>query len=87
MRPVHGQAESARLAGEPGAERQAGDLGDVASRDGRPVPGPVITGAFRLGDVRHVTASPRLAGERLGFTAEVDLASGMRRFANDPLRA
>lgn len=65
----------------------AGALHDAASRDGRPVPGPVITGAFRLGDVRHVTASPRLAGERLGFTAEVDLASGMRRFANDPLRA
>ncbi|WP_324786746.1 NAD-dependent epimerase/dehydratase family protein [Streptomyces sp. H51] len=44
-------------------------------------PEPVVTGAYRLGDVRHVTAdSARLRGE-LGWTARVGFAEGMREFA------
>jgi dTDP-L-rhamnose 4-epimerase len=48
---------------------------------------PVVTGAWRLGDVRHVVASPALAAEALGFRAEVDFAAGMADFARAPQRA
>jgi dTDP-L-rhamnose 4-epimerase len=48
---------------------------------------PVITGSFRLGDVRHVFASPRRAAEVLGFAADVSPTDGMTAFATDGLRA
>jgi len=44
-------------------------------------PDPVVTGEYRLGDVRHITAdSTRLRGE-LGWKPEVDFEEGMREFA------
>ncbi|WP_316772578.1 NAD-dependent epimerase/dehydratase family protein [Streptomyces sasae] len=44
-------------------------------------PMPVVTGEFRLGDVRHITAdSARLRAE-LGWKPEVGFAEGMREFA------
>jgi dTDP-L-rhamnose 4-epimerase len=46
----------------------------------------VVTGEFRLGDVRHVVASPARATAELGFTAEIDLAAGVTEFAHAPLR-
>jgi len=49
-------------------------------------PAPVVTGAFRAGDVRHVTASPARARAELGFTAAVGLEDGLRGFATAPLR-
>jgi dTDP-L-rhamnose 4-epimerase len=49
-------------------------------------PDPEITGRFRLGDVRHVFASPDRARETLGFKASVDFSSGMQDFASAPLR-
>ncbi|THV29545.1 NAD-dependent epimerase/dehydratase family protein [Glycomyces paridis] len=48
--------------------------------------GPVVTGEYRLGDVRHVVASPDLAAEKLDFRAETGFAEGMTAFARDPLR-
>jgi dTDP-L-rhamnose 4-epimerase len=48
-------------------------------------PAPVVTGAFRLGDVRHIVASPARARARLGFTAAVPFATGMAEFATAPL--
>ena len=51
------------------------------------VPGPQVTGGFRIGDVRHVVASPDAARERLGFTAQVPPDVGLPRLARDPLRA
>jgi len=45
-----------------------------------------VTGEFRLGDVRHVFASPRLAAERLGFEARSSFAEGVREFAAAELR-
>lgn len=42
---------------------------------------PVVTGEYRLGDVRHVTASPERARIELGFQAEVSFAAGMAEFA------
>jgi len=50
-------------------------------------PAPITTGAYRLGDVRHVVASPALACERLGFRAQIPFAQGAAAFARDPLRA
>ena len=47
----------------------------------RPDLSPVVTGAWRLGDVRHVVASPARAAGGLGFTAEVDFEAGMAGFA------
>ncbi len=58
----------------------------VAEGTDRPQP-PEITGAFRLGDVRHVVASPTRASEQLGFTAEVRPEQGLPAFATAPLRA
>ena len=49
-------------------------------------PRPVVTGAFRLGDVRHVFASPARARDELGFTARVGFAEGVGSFATAPLR-
>ena len=50
-------------------------------------PAPVVTGEFRLGDVRHVVASPERARVALGFAATVTFDDGMREFASAPLRA
>jgi dTDP-L-rhamnose 4-epimerase len=46
-------------------------------------PDPVVTGDYRLGDVRHVVASPRKAHQELGFTAAVAFEDGMAEFAAD----
>jgi len=49
-------------------------------------PAPEVTGAYRIGDVRHVVASPRRAETELGFRARTRFEDGMRAFATDPLR-
>jgi dTDP-L-rhamnose 4-epimerase len=49
-------------------------------------PEPVVTGEYRIGDVRHVVASPVRAEKELGFRARVEFEDGMRAFATDPLR-
>ncbi len=65
-------------------------IADVARLVGAGVPGPpvepVVTGEFRVGDVRHIVASPDKARGELGFDAAVLPADGLRRFALDPLR-
>lgn len=49
-------------------------------------PAPVVTGRYRLGDVRHVTAdSTRLRAE-LGWRPRVGFAEGMAEFAGAALR-
>jgi dTDP-L-rhamnose 4-epimerase len=58
----------------------------IASAFGPLAPQPVITGRFRLGDVRHVFASPERAASELGFRAEVPFDDGMRSFVKDELR-
>ena len=47
---------------------------------------PVVTGEYRLGDVRHIVASPRRAAEDLGFRAAVAPGLGLPEFATAPLR-
>lgn len=49
-------------------------------------PEPVVTGEYRLGDVRHITAdSSRLRAE-LGWKAETGFEDGIREFARARLR-
>ena len=48
---------------------------------------PVVTGGYRLGDVRHVFASTRRASEVLGFRSSIGFDDGMVEFARAPLRA
>jgi len=53
----------------------------LADAFGTGAPRPVVTGDYRLGDVRHIVASSARAGEILGFTAEVGFAAGMAEVA------
>jgi dTDP-L-rhamnose 4-epimerase len=71
-----------------GVPRSVGEmavtLATVTSGDG---PAPIVTGEFRLGDVRHVHASAAHAREALGFAAAEEFTDGMAEFAAAPLRA
>jgi len=49
-------------------------------------PAPVVTGEFRLGDVRHITASSARAWAELGWIPKRGFEDGMREFAIAPLR-
>ncbi|BCJ32330.1 NAD-dependent dehydratase [Actinocatenispora sera] len=49
-------------------------------------PAPVVTGRYRLGDVRHVVAAPDLARTELGFRAAIGFGDGVTEFASAPLR-
>lgn len=49
-------------------------------------PQPAVTRSFRLGDVRHIVASPRRAAEHLAFEARVGFHEGMAEFSFAPLR-
>jgi dTDP-L-rhamnose 4-epimerase len=55
----------------------------LADAFGPGAPRPVITGRYRLGDVRHVVASPNLAESWLGFRAQVTLADGLARLTRE----
>ena len=44
-------------------------------------PRPVVTGEYRLGDVRHVVASPGRAAEMIGFRSRVSLGEGLASLA------
>ncbi len=47
---------------------------------------PVFTGRYRLGDVRHITASSQRLREELGWRPTVSFEVGMKAFAREPLR-
>ncbi|WP_299538678.1 NAD-dependent epimerase/dehydratase family protein [uncultured Streptomyces sp.] len=49
-------------------------------------PAPVVTGEFRLGDVRHVTADSRRLRAELGWSPAVAFDEGMAEFAAAPQR-
>ncbi|WP_405639164.1 NAD-dependent epimerase/dehydratase family protein [Streptomyces uncialis] len=46
-------------------------------------PEPVVTGEYRLGDVRHITASSHRLTEELGWRATVGFEEGITEFARD----
>ena len=50
-------------------------------------PAPVVTGEYRLGDVRHITASSQRIADDLGWRAATGFAAGMREFAREGMRA
>ncbi|MDH6235973.1 NAD-dependent epimerase/dehydratase family protein [Cryobacterium sp. CG_9.6] len=50
-------------------------------------PAPVVTGEYRLGDVRHITASSARLRSELQWMPAVTFEDGMREFATAPLRA
>ncbi len=71
-----------------GRPRSVGDMADaLAAAAGPEAPAPIITGDFRLGDVRHVFASAELAERKLGFRSQEEFEAGMAEFATAPLRA
>ena len=49
-------------------------------------PEPVVTGEYRLGDVRHVVASAQRARDEVNFAAQISFEDGVREFATAPLR-
>lgn len=50
-------------------------------------PLPVVTGEFRLGDVRHITADSRRLRTDLGWRPRIDFTTGMTEFAHAQQRA
>ncbi len=66
-----------------GEPRSVGEMADALA-DVYDGPKPVVTGAFRLGDVRHIVASPSRARTGLGFTAVVPFTTGIAEFASLP---
>jgi dTDP-L-rhamnose 4-epimerase len=70
--------------GRPVTIRQVAE--QVAAGTGRDVV-PEVTGGYRLGDVRHIVASPERARAELGFAARIGPEQGLGEFATAPLRA
>ncbi len=69
-----------------GRPRSVGELARaLVDAVGADAPPPRITGQYRLGDVRHVFASPERARAMLGFGAVEDFAQGMRELARAEL--
>jgi dTDP-L-rhamnose 4-epimerase len=58
-------------------------VGDMASALAKTMrgPAPVVTGQYRLGDVRHITADSSRLREELGWRPSVDFAVGMAELA------
>ncbi len=54
-------------------------VGEMATELSRALggPAPVVTGAYRLGDVRHITADCSAAKRVLGWRAQIDPATGL----------
>lgn len=70
-----------------GTPRTVGDMASaLAAAFGQDIE-PKVTGEYRLGDVRHIAASPEAAARDLGFRAQTSFADGVADFARAPLRA
>ena len=69
-----------------GDPRTVGDMAEaLASACGGP--DPVVTGEYRLGDVRHITADSARLRDELGWKPEVEFVAGVAEFAFAPLRS
>jgi dTDP-L-rhamnose 4-epimerase len=66
-RPEAGHGAFNVASGTPRTVKQLAET--LAAAHGPTAPHPVVTGQYRLGDVRHVFASADKAAEELGFTA------------------
>jgi dTDP-L-rhamnose 4-epimerase len=67
-----------------GVPRTVFEMADALRPPG--APHPEVVGGYRLGDIRHVFASPERAARELGFRASIPFDVGMREFAAAPLR-
>lgn len=63
-----------------GTPRTVGEMADALAT-ALAGPRPVITGGFRLGDVRHITADSRRLRDALGWRPQEDFAAGIAAFA------
>ncbi len=63
-------------------------IGEVAGAlaDAPGGPPPVLTGAYRVGDVRDIVASPRRLRAELDWAPSVEFAAGMKEFALAPMQ-
>jgi len=66
-----------------GTPRTVGQLASALA-DAYGGPSPVVTGEYRLGDVRHVTASSERIWRELQWRAAVPFAEGVAEFAAAP---
>jgi dTDP-L-rhamnose 4-epimerase len=66
-----------------GTPRTVGQLASALA-ECRGGPDPVVTGEYRLGDVRHITASSERIWRELGWRASVPFAAGIAEFASAP---
>jgi dTDP-L-rhamnose 4-epimerase len=70
-----------------GEAHSVGEMAEaLADAFGVNAPAPLVTGEFRLGDVRHVVASPERANRILGWHARVPFQAGMKEFSTSALR-
>jgi dTDP-L-rhamnose 4-epimerase len=65
-----------------GAAHTVGELAAALTAALAPDLPPVVTGQWRVGDARHVVASPARAADVLGFAAEVGFEEGMAELAH-----
>ena len=68
-----------------GQPRTVGELA-AALAAARRAPAPIVTGRFRPGDVRHITASGERIRAELSWRPQVAFADGVRDFATAPMR-
>jgi dTDP-L-rhamnose 4-epimerase len=70
-----------------GEAHSVGEMaGLLAAAFGPDAPSPQVTGEFRVGDVRHVVASPERANRDLEWHARVPFDVGMKEFSTSTLR-
>jgi dTDP-L-rhamnose 4-epimerase len=69
-----------------GTVHTIGDMADALSRAAGG-PAPVVTGQYRLGDVRHITASSERLRTELDWRPSITFEAGMTEFASAPLRS
>ena len=83
-----GQAEQGSFRAFNVGSGEVHTIGEVAAALSAQAGGaaPRITGRYRLGDVRHVTASSARLRDELGWEPRVSFMEGMAEFATAPLR-
>jgi len=72
--------------GEPISIKRVAELVAQGVGGTGPTLAPTVSGRYRLGDVRHIVASPEKGRDELGFTAQVRPDQGLQEFATAPLR-
>ncbi len=69
-----------------GVPHTVGEMAEALCAGGGGTIAPVVTGRYRLGDVRHITADSSRARAELDWAPTVSFEAGMGAFVTDPLR-